>query len=363
MQKINLSYKRSSKNTISLKNCFQESKKKPFYLLSLSLEEFNWLSSKIGSDHILRKDIYSDPEDKYDISDALIIKQPVANRTKIGIEMWFTPYKVIRIDKNLVLFNSDEGRWVFIYSTAKGGRSFREKAVYVINNAKYLLNKAGFNIQDLVRTWFYIGDILKQEDSITRYDIMNSIRNRIYDEEKRSDNWYPASTGIGMKGDEIIMECIALKPASDVEVIRIENPLQVSSFQYDLPYERRPRFSRAVLIKSKRLAIMFVSGTASIRGSEVVFPEDVEKQTLITIENIKRLIERDNLKRYGIDWGAELKDFNFLKIYIKRNSSFPLVERICKNYFANIPQLYLIADICRHHLLVEIEGVILKGLT
>ena len=46
-----------------------------------------------------------------------------------------------------------------------------------------------------------------------------------------------------------------------------------------------------------------------------------------------------------------------LRVYVKYKNDIQEVKNICERYFPNLQILYVVADICRPELLVEIEGV------
>ncbi len=47
-----------------------------------------------------------------------------------------------------------------------------------------------------------------------------------------------------------------------------------------------PQFERALLIANRKEAVLHISGTASIIGQETVGKDDIEKQTIVTINNM-----------------------------------------------------------------------------
>ena len=330
----------------------------PFNILSFSVKsgEINNYLNKVRDYCVIKKNIYTG----FGLHKQMnIIPMEVMDDADVGLEIWIADSVAKKVNDNLVIFDSSFGKWAFLSGIrGKEGASFEDQVRSVLEQSNSLLNDIGFSFAHLVRTWFYIGGLLEEEKGMVRYDILNSIRDRFYDHIWHEKKDYPASTGIGMAGEGIIMEGIAIIPSSDISIKRIENPLQISAYNYKTKYS--PKFCRAVFLESKYSGIMFISGTASIRKDKVMFPDDVEKQTIVTIENIKELISRKNLSRYGIDWKTCIEDIKFIKVYIKEKKLFPKVKNICKSYFGNIPQLYLKADICRKELLVEIEAILIK---
>ena len=358
-----------------------QNKRSPLSFYSLSLpynvpelrEVLNKLLYQIGRDHILKQNLFYPPHIKKEwlwpiikelyggnIPVTSLICQPLADDMDIGIELWSTDTGVQHMG-DLSLCELFGGRWAFLGGVEpEPYLTFPGQVDSVLNKTNGILNRAGFNFRHLIRTWYYIGGILKKEGEITRYDLLNSIRNRFYDMTWDKKGEYPASTGIGMDSDTIIMDGIALIPSSGTRVIRLENPLQISAFDYDIPFDKRPRFCRGIFIGDDGTGVIFVSGTASIRGADVIYSENIRDQTYVTIENIKRLISKDNLSRYGIEWGTSLRDVRNIRVYVKERSYYLEVKRICERFFGSIAQLYLVADICRPSLLVEIEAVVIK---
>jgi enamine deaminase RidA (YjgF/YER057c/UK114 family) len=297
-----------------------------------------------------------------------IIQQPLlAGDGHLGLELWAFvpsegPSRVIKYSDNLAVLDAGGLRWSFVSGLkSKNQIYFDQKVLDALTRTELLFKKAGFQFHDLIRTWFYAGNILKQEKGDVRYDVMNRVRNRFYCDVWRPGEDYPASTGIGINGAEFILDGIAVKPVSDnINIARIDNPLQTNPCDYDIDksLEEKPTFCRCVVITSPDYQILFISGTASIRGSEVVFEADPKAQTETTIENIACLIGKDNLEnRHGLGNSASLKDIQQIRVYIKNPEHGVIIRDVCETYFGRIPQLYSIADICRQNLLVEIEAV------
>ena len=93
-------------------------------------------------------------------------------------------------------------------------------------------------------------------------------------------------------------------------------------------------------------------------NSETVHPGDAARQTEQTIENIQRLISRENFARHGISGaGATLEDLAKIRVYVKREEDFETCRAVCERRFGPLPAIYAHADVCRPDLLVEIEGV------
>ncbi len=260
-------------------------------------------------------------------------------------------------------------QWGFIGGLSTGETNAPyENTLGVLKEAQKGFASAGFDFGQVVRTWYYIGDILGAEAGESRYDGVNRARNEVYKDKWPDLTLSPASTGIGMATRRIGFEAIALRadtPQSGL-VTWVNNPLQIAPSEYEIEVDssRKPSFSRAAAVRLGDAVILFISGTASIRGSDVVFPGDPESQTRTTLENIATLIGRDNLAAHcGLQEGATFEDLQQFRIYVKREQDVDIVRDTCNAMVPDVPCAYLIGDICRPECLMEMEAVIAFKLT
>jgi enamine deaminase RidA (YjgF/YER057c/UK114 family) len=231
------------------------------------------------------------------------------------------------------------------------------------------LQTYGFRYNQIARTWLYLGDIVGEEDDVERYQELNRARADFYADirfrgcDLDADDTrpvFPASTGIGTGGRGMVMSGIALATErDDLKIVRLENPLQTSAFNYGAEYgPESPRFARGLTITQGSSAVIFISGTASITNSETRFIGDVEGQTRQTLENIAHLIDEENMQRHGLPGlGATLEDMAVSRVYVKRPQDCTAVRSICRALLGDSPTIYAVADVCRPELLVEIEGM------
>jgi len=230
--------------------------------------------------------------------------------------------------------------------------------------------EGGSSFEDVVRVWLYQGCITEEVDGVERYRELNRARtdffaNIAFDHRSIAvaDNGrpiYPASTGIGTLCHGLITACMALQTdREDVALLPLENPLQISSFDYPKEYSAKsPKFARAMAVRSGDFVTTWISGTASIVNSETVCKGDVAGQTEQTLTNIEKLISADNFARLGwADAGATLDDLARIHVYVKHAEDYEKVRAICERRLGKLPAIYAVADVCRPDLLVEIEGV------
>jgi enamine deaminase RidA (YjgF/YER057c/UK114 family) len=249
------------------------------------------------------------------------------------------------------------------FSTSNTGNHSTD-ADLVFKTLQQLLAETGFEISDITRQWNYIEGILSTRENHQHYQVFNDARTRFYQDHFR-EKGYPAATGIGMRKGGVLIEYIAIK-GEQVYNVPIDNPQQIPAHQYHedclkgLPTGNRkttPKFERGRFLDLQGEEVLFVSGTAAITGEKTANPGDVEQQTLLTINNIDRLVSKDNLEKSRIQ-PLDLK-YNYLRIYLKHREDFAKVRDLCLDRYRNVPIVWLQADICRDDLEVEIEGTML----
>jgi enamine deaminase RidA (YjgF/YER057c/UK114 family) len=269
------------------------------------------------------------------------------------------PYVICNSDFGKELWAGGMGFGLFYLDTGSAtGAAF--------DQMKAILDAEDMSFDHIVRQWNYIGNILHLKKGFQNYQAFNEVRNEVY-QKYRKIHGYPAATGIGMKLDGVSLDFCALKTKESVTIKPIENPDQLNAYEYGQevlkgligkgnPLKHPPQFERALLISCGRKSTIFVSGTASIIGQETIGIEDIEEQTVITIDNINKLTDQrriGNLISSGcIDWGKYI----LLRVYVKNQENFTKVKSICKARFPEVPAIYIQSDICRDNLLVEIEA-------
>ena len=246
------------------------------------------------------------------------------------------------------------------------GDSITEAAEKAFEAALKILHAEGLSVHHIFRQWNYIEKIAfldKESGTHQNYQDFNDVRSRYY-EKGNFRNGYPAATGIGMDTGGVIIDFIALSESDLVRIMPIQNPGQVDAHRYSenvlmgkTSGKCTPKFERAKVITFDSRHYFYVSGTASILGEKTVHDGDVEKQTLTTIENIYRLFSKENQDSLGIHFDVSKILFSHLRVYVKHEEDIPLVRKVCQEKLHSSSSLFLVSDVCREELLVEIEGV------
>jgi enamine deaminase RidA (YjgF/YER057c/UK114 family) len=244
-----------------------------------------------------------------------------------------------------------------------------DKTICSYQHLRRLLPDGGARLDQVLRTWLYLGGIVDDDGPTQRYKDLNRARADVYQHvhflTDRLPRGYaapafPASTGIGTTGRSINLSALAVvSDLDDVVAVPLENPRQTAAYAYAPVYSpSSPKFSRGLALCHGADATLFISGTASITNSETRHAGDVVAQTHETLENIIALISEYNLSRHGLAGrGTTLDGLAVARVYIKRPEDYARVRAVCEQRLGDVPLNYLVADVCRPDLLVEIEGM------
>jgi enamine deaminase RidA (YjgF/YER057c/UK114 family) len=199
----------------------------------------------------------------------------------------------------------------------------------------------GMDFSNVVRTWFYIDEILSW------YDEFNMVRNKLFEERGVFEGVVPASTGVGVAnpaGAAVVAEVFAVKAKNshNVGISAVASPLQCPAVDY------KSSFSRAVEVTLPDHRRLYISGTASIDPDGVTaHVADVEKQIALTMEIVAAILES---RKMG--W----EDTSRAIAYFKDIENSPLLDKYCReNRLPHMPIAVAHGDICRDELLFEIE--------
>ena len=301
------------------------------------------------------------------------VTQAPCSGAALAVEAWAISGESVRVEHcapQVVAVTYDGVRWVHcggIVPTKTGG--VYPQALATFRQMRKALAQAGISFEQVVRTWLYLGDITDPEGATSRYKELNRARADFYRGlqfgqfipiRNGAHSVYPASTGIGMNRRKLAMSCLALETKrDDVFLLPLENPQQTPAYSYKASYSpQAPKFSRAMALVLGDYVTTWISGTASIVASESCHVNDAEAQTEQTIDNMERLIALENFSRHGVSGaGAKLSDLAKIRVYLKHPTDLDRCRAICERRFGPVPALYIVADICRPELLVEIEGV------
>ena len=205
----------------------------------------------------------------------------------------------------------------------------------------------------LIRVWNYVPEINRDTHGVERYRQFNGARQAaLLTSGRPVTGNVSAACALGAAvGSPLVIYFLA----SRIEPTYIENPRQVSAYNYPAQYGvRSPVFSRATVHHEADGMTLFISGTASIVGHRTVHAGDTAAQTRETLVNIQALLEEAN-RVTGT--GEFTLDALALKVYVRHAADLPVIQEELRTALgAQARPVYLQADICRRDLAVEIEA-------
>lgn len=332
--------------------------------------------SDVKSYNLLKKDVSGSLSEAFagQMPAFSLILQPPEDPWKIAVEAL-----LLNVDNELVSSKYlgpvpyvviESGAVKEVYAAGLGSvmehHATRDAGTMAFNQMISILGLEKMSMNDVVRQWNYIGDILEIDSQYQNYQIFNEVRNEFYTAHRTLKS-FPAATGIGMRLGGVVMDFNAVRLGERAAVFPVNNPHQLNAYEYGQDVlkglaekgkkqKNPPQFERALLLFRNGHGTLFISGTASIRGQETIGAGDVKTQTLITIDNIRQLADADRVCSLINDRRIYQIDYLFLRTYIRNKSDFGIVKEICNKHFPDVPAIYIQADICRDDLLVEIEA-------
>ncbi len=220
-----------------------------------------------------------------------------------------------------------------------------------------VLDSVGYG--HLLRVWNYLPEINVDTFGTERYWQFNKARRDALIACGRdvSGN-VPAACALGSAtGSPVVIYFLASKSAP----IAVENPRQISAYQYPAKYGPRPVFARASLLEEASATMLFISGTASIVGHETFHVGDAGAQTRESLINIEALLGEANRVARAARFALGSLAY---KVYVRHLADLPTIQdQLSAALGSSARIVYLKADICRHDLLVEIEAIGGHGVT
>jgi enamine deaminase RidA (YjgF/YER057c/UK114 family) len=216
-----------------------------------------------------------------------------------------------------------------------------EQTARTLEKLQIVLGKAGFELAEVVRTWFFLDRILAW------YNDFNQVRTKIYSGVKfRSGSW-PASTGVGASnpaGAALALAAWAFRPLGQgAYAEEVASPLQCPAPAYG------SAFSRALETSTNTGRRLFISGTASIApGGETRWVGDLRKQVELTFEVVEFILSSR---------GFAFTDLTCATAYLRRPiEADAFAEWLAANRWSHLPVISAQCDVCRDDLRFELEA-------
>lgn len=255
-------------------------------------------------------------------------------------------------DLPYVVLKNEDGRFLFAggFQGEVMGSGILLQSQEVFREIGNVLQKEDFPQNSIIRQWNYMERIISFDGVNQHYQIFNNARSEFYGQTEWR-NGYPAATGIGAHAGGILVDFDAVVfSRPECYATPIDNKLQIAAHAYSnevlaVAHQKKttPKFERAKSMTFDGRSLIYISGTAAIRGEESLLGSGLEHQLRITMENIGQLTGEVPLR--------------MLRVYLKKEAYYEETRRLLEKYELNIPILYVLADVCREELLIEIEGI------
>ena len=209
--------------------------------------------------------------------------------------------------------------------------------------AEQLLQQAGFQFSDVVRTWIHLREMDRD------YGALNQARREFFN--SREINPVPASTGIEgaqtCASHDLSLGLYAVKSAQPHLRGVMTSPTLNEAGEYGAD------FVRGMKMEESNKVALHVSGTASINEhGETAHVGDFEAQVDRMLINVAALLEQQN---------ATFEDIVSATTYLKHRADTPrLQEKFRQTGFGGFPNVLVEARVCRPDLLCETEVLAIR---
>ena len=226
-------------------------------------------------------------------------------------------------------------------SPTQGSTPRAEQTRRTLDLLEKALAQGGFALADVVRTWFFLDDILAW------YEEFNHARTEVYSGIKFRSGSMPASTGVGGRNTTAValtLAAWAMQPANPATRMReIASPLQCPATTYG------SSFCRAMEIGSASGRNLLISGTASIAPhGQTMWKGNMHKQVELTMKAVEAIL-------HSCDF--TFSDLTRAVAYFRRCSDVRALADWCaKHDVHSLPVVMARCDLCHDDLLFELEA-------
>ncbi|NEW83775.1 MAG: hypothetical protein GZ094_15605 [Mariniphaga sp.] len=213
---------------------------------------------------------------------------------------------------------------------------------------KWLEKKKQSLSENSLRTWIFVRDI------DNNYSGMVKARNAVFTKKGLTpDTHYIASTGI--EGQTLITSALVMMDTYSIGGLDNGQITYLKALEYlNHTHEYGVAFERGTAVDYGDRRHILISGTASIDcGGEILYPNDIEKQTGRGFDNIKALLREAD---------ADMGDVNSMIVYLRDRADSLFVEKYLAANYPDIPTIVVLAAVCRSGWLIEIECTAIKAI-
>ena len=255
-----------------------------------------------------------------------------------------TPVRRVRLGNRVAatVFEHGDVRHCFLGGMGPTSTALRAPAQVqqMFGNLECALERAGFALGDVVRTWFY------NEDILSWYDEFNRVRTALYNDVRWRTGSIPASTAVSGRnpaGAALTLAAWAVQPLDGQRCAQeIASPLQCPAPKYG------SSFARAMEVESGGYRRLLISGTASIYpDGRTAHVGNAKKQVDLSMEVIAAILQSR---------GMTFQDVTRACAYFQHPLFKPYFDAWCSDrHLRHLPTVPMHCDICRDDLLFELE--------
>jgi len=276
-----------------------------------------------------------------------IVQQPPLNGTKVAVWAYFVGNCTISKESSSLMVKRSGYEHIFTTRLHYPAKDEKKETKVLFENYLRSLSDYQCNLKDnCIRTWIYVQGV------DLHYKKMVEARTEVFKREGLTEQThYIASTGI--EGRYIYPDSLVLMDAYAIKGIKKEQITYLRALRHLSPtYKYGVTFERGTAVDYGDRRHIFISGTASIdKDGEIVYPDDIIKQTERTFGNIVALLDEAD---------ASMKDVAQMIVYLRDTGDYQVVSDYISMYYPEIPYVIVWAPVCRPGWLVEVECIAVK---
>jgi enamine deaminase RidA (YjgF/YER057c/UK114 family) len=309
-----------------------------------------FLSDALNQERIL-KEKFPEFFEKLNRSCLSLVQQPPMPGSKLALWVYLVDgANKVEITKMGRMFHSNglSHLWSANFTGDQSFNTFGQTEGIFTKYIQVLEQVQSYMFLNAIRTWIFVRDV------DTLYMDVVKARKLIFEGLGLTENThYISSTGIEGRNENpkisVFMDTYSLAGVKPEQIHFLTAPNHLcSTNKYGVTFER------GTAIDYGDRKHVFISGTASIdKYGAVLFPEDVEMQTVRVVENIEALLNAAS---------CSLSDLAMALIYLRDIADYEKVKNIADELLPDVPSLILLAPVCRPEWLVEIEVIAVKEL-
>lgn len=278
------------------------------------------------------------------------IEQPLLDGSKLAL--WINMQTDVTAENKDKLWSFTRNGYSQYYTAERINPLFHQlntsdQTVRLLDSYEEKLNKKNCTVnKNCLRTWFYVRDI-----DVNYQDFVDARRKKFQEIGLRADTHYIASTGIEGRSEfaweKVMLDTFAMKGIEEGQVQYLYAKEYLSATD-----EYGVTFERGVMVDFGDRRNVYISGTASIdHKGRIIHKGNIGLQSLKMLENVKTLLH---------EAACSIEDVAMVIIYLRDIADYRYVRDFLKATLTNIPQLILLAPICRPKWVIEMECIASK---